>query len=188
MTHILFCACVLFCVPGFAHAEAPATREAKEESKKTEVADSKKLQEALPEKLGSLERTNVSGERVKQANFDMATAEASYGKPEGESPKTIEIQVIDYGAMPEFATGIAVWEKIDMDREGDDGFTRIEAIDGRKVMISYGNADKHGSIQQLLNGRLLITIEASNFSADEVMALAKEFNPATLAAAAPAAK
>ena len=188
MKHIFICACVFFGVPVFVHAEDPATKETKSEPKKVEVADHQKLQEALPEKLGSLERMSISGERVKQANFDMATADARYGKEEGESPKTIQVQVIDYGAMPELASGLAVWEKIDLDREGDDGFSKTEAVDGRKVMINYNNADRHGSIQQLVNGRLLVTIEANNFNADEVKALAKEFNPGRLADAAPAAK
>jgi hypothetical protein len=180
----VLCAILVLCsIPAITFAEDPPTTQ-----KSVEVADYKALKEALPEKLFSLERKEISGQKVKQGDLVMSTAEAQYGKDEGEAPKTISVSVIDYAGMSAMAEGLAVWEKIDMAQESDEGFTKMESINGRKVMLTYQNKDKNGSIQMLINKRLIVNIQVNNVTAEELRAVAADFNTDRLSAAAPEAK
>ena len=158
----------------------------KKDKPKVEVADYKKLKEALPEKLGGLDRSNLTGQRTKQGDVSMAMAEAKYGKDEGDAPKTVSVSVVDYIGMGDMAAGLASWEKMEMNQEGDEGFTKTDTVNGHKVLLSYQTGNKSGTIQVMINGRLIVSISAQNISGDELKAIAKEFNTEKLSAAAPA--
>lgn len=185
MKHLLLTIALICCTPLLVRAEDPATAPA---NTAPEPVDFRKLKETLPEKLGGLERTSAEGQRIKQAQVHISQVSGKYGKDEGDSPKIINVNIIDYAATPDTAKGLASWEQMEMDMEGDSGFTKVETINGRRVLLTYTTEAKTGSASFIINKRLMVQIMTQELSADDFKAAVKDFPADKFAEIAPEVK
>ena len=149
------------------------------------LVDYKKLKEMLPEKLGGLKRTEATGERTGFGEIKISTARASYVQDEnnGDSPR-IELQIFDYGTNKQMLEGMAMWTKMEVDREGDDGFQKSLKIQDQPAMQTYTNEGKSGQLQLLVGDRFLVSINTAALSVEQFKKIGDELKLKELAALA----
>jgi hypothetical protein len=121
-------------------------------------ADFRKMKELLPATLSGQPRTSAEGSRNSFGETAIAMAEASYGKDEGDAPKHGRITLVDYG-NDSFASGAAVWLHAELDQESDTEYTKTIEVQGRRALLTYRKADRHGSLQTLAGGRMMVTLD-----------------------------
>lgn len=169
-------------VPVFAQDAQQGTEQKQEEPKKVEPVDFRKLKALLPEKVGEIQRSNAKGEKSGFGEMKISQATGEYTKDESESSATLTI--MDYGAIPGAAAGLAAWEQTDIDNESDDEYTKTVKIGDYKALETYNNKDKRGSIQLLVAKRFMVNLEIHNMDAAELEKTISEMKLADLAALA----
>jgi hypothetical protein len=123
-----------------------------------EAVDFRKLKEFLPETVGGLKRADATGERTAMGEMKISQARGEY-RQDDKPDASANVQIIDYGAMPGFADGAAAWAQIDIDQESDDEYTRTTKVGEFKALETYNKTDKTGSMQILVGGRFIITLD-----------------------------
>ena len=141
------------------HARAqdatPATAPAAEKAK---PVDFRKLKELLTPKLIGLPRGEANGQRTNLGEATLVTVEATYGKDEGENAKHGRLTLTDYGSDT-FVKAMATWLITDIDQESDNTYTKTADVQGRKALLTYNSAEKHGNAQTLAGNRTLVTLD-----------------------------
>ena len=167
----------------FAQADATAGATSKPATQPAGLVDYKKLKEMLPEKLAGLKRAEATGERTGFGDIKISTARASYTQDanKGDAPH-IELQIFDYGTNKQMLEGMSVWTKMDVDREGDEGFSKSLKIQDQPAMQTYINEGKAGQIQLLVGERFLMSINTTNLSVEQFKKLGDELKLKELAA------
>jgi hypothetical protein len=132
-----------------------------------EPVDYKKLKELLPDTLVDLKRTDAKGQKIATGEFKISQAQGTYGPKEGDNPPTIDLQIVDYGAAPGVAEGMAVWAKLDIDQESDSGYEKTTKIGGYPALIQFQNDGKHGTLQIFVADQFLVTVESHNLADDQ---------------------
>ena len=183
---ILAAALMTGTITGSSFAQDKPAEENKDKAPASQPAgpvDYKKLKEQLPETLGGMKRTEASGERTALGEFKVSMAQGTYvkDKEKDDSPRA-DVQIQDFGASKQMVEGMAYWTKLEIDKEGDDGFHKTLKIQDQPAMQEYRNEGKSGTITLLAGDRFFITINAQNVTADEFKKLADDLKLKDLAA------
>ncbi len=131
------------------------------DGKEGEMIDFRELKAMLPEKLLGLKRISSNGEKSGITGFMVSKAEAVYENDD----QRLEIELIDLGGMALAKVGIAAWANVEIDRESDDGYERTYTKGDVRYHEEYDSEEKEGSLKALYKGRIVLSIEAENFSA-----------------------
>lgn len=169
-------------VPVFAQDAQQNAEQKQEEPKKVDPVDFRKLKELLPEKIGEIARSNARGEKSGFGEMKISQATGEYSKDDNESSATLVI--MDYGAIPAAAAGMASWESLDIDNESDDEYTKTVTVGDYKALETYNNKDKRGTIQLLVAKRFMVNLEIHNMDAALLQKTISEMKLADLAALA----
>jgi len=152
--------------------EKPADQEKKKE--KVDPIDFRKLRDALPDDIAMLKRTERQGERMSMGEFHVTVARGEYKlKDAGDDAPSANIEVQDYGAMPDVLEGLTYWTQIEVDREGDDGYQRTVKIKGFPAMEQYRTESRDGEVQALVAERFFVTFNARNVSQEQFEQIVK---------------
>ena len=155
-----------------AHAqEAPAAQDAPAATtapaaEAMKPVDFRKLKELLPPKLIGLAKGDATGQRTKLGEATLVTVEATYGKDEGDAPKYAKLTLTDYGTAA-FAKAVASWLVTEVDQESDHTYTKTADVQGRRALLTYDSAEKHGNAQTLAGGRTIVALDVYGVSDEE---------------------
>jgi len=132
-----------------------------EEGKKYEVVDFRELKELLPESVGDLKRRNTQGEKNTSMGFTISHAEANYSTEDGS--QNIDIEITDLTGASGLA-GLAAWgwSMADIDKETETGYEKTTKYKGHKAYEKYDNEYQDGSIEVLVSGRYMVSVQGNN--------------------------
>ena len=138
-----------------------------EEGKKYEVVDFRELKALLPESIGELKRTNAEGEKTGAMGFTISKAEADYDSE--DYSKRIDIEITDITGASGYA-GLAAWgwAMADVDKETETGYEKTIKYKGHKAYEKYDKQDQYGSVEVLVSGRFMVSVNGNNVSMDEI--------------------
>jgi len=136
-----------------------------EEGKKYEVVDFRELKELLPESIGDLKRKNAQGEKNSAMGFTISHAEADYSNDDGS--QNIDIEITDLTGASGLA-GFAAWgwAMADIDKESETGYEKTTKYKGHKAYEKYDNEYQDGSIEVLVSGRYMVSVQGNNVPMD----------------------
>jgi hypothetical protein len=131
-----------------------------EESKKHEVVDFRELKALLPESIGDLKRQNAQGEKNSTMGFTISHAEANYSNEEGS--QNIDIDITDMTGASGLA-GLAAWgwTMAEIDKETETGYEKTTKYKGHKAYEKYDNQYQDGSLEVLVSGRYMVSVEGN---------------------------
>ena len=135
--------------------------EIKKEGQKYEVVDFRELKVLLPESIGDLKRTNAKGEKSGAMGFTISKAEADYNNE--EHSQSIDIEITDLAGASGFA-GVAAWgwAMADIDKETETGYEKTIKYKGHKAYEKYDNEYQNGSIEVLVSGRFMVSVNGNS--------------------------
>ena len=138
-----------------------------EEGKKHEVVDFRELKALLPESFGDLKRKNAQGEKNSSMGFTISHAEADYSNEGGS--QNINIEITDLAGASGLA-GMAAWgwAMVDIDKETETGYEKTTKYKGHKAYEKYDNEYQDGSIEVLVSGRYMVSVQGNNVPMDIV--------------------
>lgn len=145
---------------------------------KVEVIDFRKLKEVIPETLGGLKRSDLSGEKNSFGEFAMSMASAEFG----EGDKTISLQITDYGSNNPMMAIVGQMGAMQMDRETETGYEKSVKIEGNPGIEHYDNDDKSGGLTLFVGGRFLIQLETNGLTSEELQQVIGQLPVAKVAA------
>ncbi|PWJ57766.1 hypothetical protein CLV98_106238 [Dyadobacter jejuensis] len=143
--------------------------QAEENAKKEPVdpVDFRSLKELLPESMGSLARSDASGEKTGAMGFTISKAEAKY--QDSDNNARISVEIIDTGGIAGVgAMAMAAWTMASIDKETDDGYERTSKIDGHKSYEKYNRTSQRGEINVMVSQRFIVNINGSNVTEDQL--------------------
>lgn len=139
------------------------------EGKKVNPVDFRDLKALLPEQIGTMKRTNASGEKTAAMGFNISKAEADYKEEGGD--KRIDVQITDLGSVSGLTAFAAYgWYGAEIDKETEDGYERTFTYKGNKGYEKYNNKYKDGDLSVLVAKRFVVEINGNNVTMDEMKA------------------
>ena len=140
-----------------------------EEGQKYEVVDFRELKELLPESVGKLNRTNAEGEKSGAMGFTVSRAQGNYNNE--DYSESIDIEIVDLAGASGMS-GLAAWgwAIADIDKENETGYEKTIKYNGHKGYEKYNTQDMYGSLEVLVSGRYMVTINGSNVPMDFIKA------------------
>lgn len=138
-----------------------------EEGQKYEVVDFRELKALLPESIGDLKRQNAQGEKNSAMGFTISRAEADYTSEDGS--QHIDIELTDMTGASGLA-GLAAWgwTMTEIDKETETGYEKTTKYQGHKAFEKYDNEYQSGSIEALVSGRFLVSVNGNNVSMEVI--------------------
>jgi hypothetical protein len=132
-----------------------------EESKKYEVVDFRELKTLLPEAIGNLKRKNAQGEKNSSMGFTISHAKADYSTEDGS--QNLDIEITDMTGASGLA-GMAAWgwAMAEIDKETETGYEKTTKYKGHKAYEKYDNEYQDGSIEVLVSGRYMVSVQGNN--------------------------
>ncbi len=132
-----------------------------EEGQKYEVVDFRDLKALLPESLGDLKRTNAEGEKSSAMGFTISKAEADYNNE--DYSQSMDIEITDLAGATGYA-GLAAWgwAMVDIDKETESGYEKTTKYRGHKAYEKYDNEYQNGSIEVLVSGRFMVSVNGNS--------------------------
>lgn len=125
--------------------------------REVETVDYKILKDMLPASLGSLKRTDATGEKSAAIGMQVSHAEGHYSDEQGNA--NITLKITDIGSMTGLA-GMATyaWAMADMDRESSSGYEKTANFNGYKSHEKWDNSTKSGEISVLIGDRFVAEV------------------------------
>ena len=127
--------------------------------KKVETVDYKVLKDMLPESIGSLRRTDATGEKTSAMGMQISNAEGRYS---GDGGASMTVKITDIGSMTGLA-GMAAyaWASTEVERESDTGYEKTSTYDGFRSHEKWVNASKSGDISVLVGSRFVAEVSGN---------------------------
>lgn len=137
------------------------------EGKKVNPVDFRELKSLLPEKLGSLKRTNIEGEKSAAMGINVSNANANYA--DEQNTQSIDLKITDLGSVSGL-TGFAAygWYLVDIDKETETGYEKTFTYKGHKGFEKYDNDGKYGEVSILVAKRFIIEANGNSVSMDQI--------------------
>ena len=138
----------------------------------------KKLTPMSMDELKALLPQQLNG--IQRSSFDVNSAMGiSVGNAEYKKNDTTSIKIGVYDCAGE--TGAAYysasyWLKMNMQSESDNGYTKTIDLMGGKAVETYEKSSNHYTLIYLGNDRVLVSLEGTNISDDELKDIAKNLN------------
>ena len=80
------------------------------------------------------------------------------------------------------ADAMAVWTKMEIDRESDGGYEKTTKVGEYPAIETYTNEGKAGQLQVFVAGRFLVAVSTQNVPADQLKKIGEELKLENLAA------
>lgn len=137
------------------------------EGKKVNPVDFRELKSLLPEKLGSLKRTNIEGEKSAAMGINVSNANANYA--DEQNTQSIDLKITDLGSVSGL-TGFAAygWYLVDIDKETETGYEKTFTYKGHKGFEKYDNDGKYGEVSILVAKRFIVEANGNSVSMDQI--------------------
>jgi hypothetical protein len=146
--------------------------------KDVQPVDFHRLRDMLPERIGSMKRTESSGQSGEALGIKGSTATAHY--TDG-ADATLNVEIADLGSLSGLA-GLAARFDPTMEKETSTGYERTAKINGQLVHERYDRRDRTGEVSVIVNNRFSVTVNGSGVDADALTGALKELNVSKLAA------
>ncbi len=132
--------------------------------KKVDVVEYKVLKDMLPASVGSMKRTEATGEKTAAMGMQVSNAEGRYS--DGQNGN-ITIKLTDIGSMTGLA-GMAAyaWAATDIERESDDGYEKTGTFNGYKSHEKWTKSSNSGDLSVLVGGRFVAEASGYNTTMD----------------------
>jgi hypothetical protein len=157
---LLIVAIAVLCPRLTAAQDAPA---------KVQPVDYRKLKELMPETLAGQKRTSNEGQKLAMGEFALSNAHAQYsGDADAADAPHISVEIVDYGAQPQVAEGMAIWANMEIDREGDDGYERTRKLGDHPAHEQYHNEGQSGQLMIFVGQRFLVTVSTTRIPAEQL--------------------
>ena len=128
--------------------------------KKVETIDFRELKAMLPASLGSLKRSEASGEKTGAMGMQISMAEGRYSSDDG---KQITLKITDIGALAGIgAMSAYAWAQTEVDRESDSGYEKSTTFKGYKALEKYSKQGQQGDLSVLVGGRFVVEADGSS--------------------------
>ena len=128
-----------------------------------QAVDFRKLKDAQPDEVGSLERTSHTGERQKFMGMEMSQADAKFE----DGDQRLTISIVDLGTLSGLALmGYAGWLQMEVDRETDNGFERTTKYKGYPSYEKFNGDSDSGrcEVSVWVEERFIVQVEGQNVS------------------------
>ncbi len=136
--------------------DPPQGADQKQDQKKIEPLDFRKLKEFLPAKVGEIARSEAKGQKFSVGEGKISQAEGDYHADGNDA--TAQVVIFDYGAMPDMVAGMTSWTKMEIDNESDDEYTKTVTYGTYRGLETYNTKEKHGTLQLLVGDRFLVSV------------------------------
>ncbi len=131
---------------------------------RAETVDFRVLRDLLPEALGGLERTDVSGERNGIAGLSFSNASADYR----DGDRHLSVQITDGGGLGQMALLGATWMQMEVDREDGDGYERTTTFEGYPALETFETRGRQADLQFVVGQRFFVSVEGHGMAMEEV--------------------
>ena len=133
---------------------------------KVEPVDFRDLKSLLPEKLGSFDRTAVTGEKTSAFGIQVSQAEADY---ENDDRQSLNIKIVDMASMKKMVMMAQYgWTMSDFDRETDSGYEKTMTFKGYKGFEKYDTGSKSGEINLFVGERFVVEVNGYNLKIQDI--------------------
>jgi len=133
------------------------------------------LRGLVPERLGGLQRSNISVERNAALGIQVSQAEATY---EG-SGRSLDLEITDMGGSAGLMA-LAGWANFEQDRQTDTGYERTYRANNRIIHEVWDRSSMHGEYSVITSGRFMVTVEGDVPNMDALKAAASGIDLAAL--------
>ena len=137
--------------------EAAEQMQAAAERPPAEPVNFRVLRDLLPESVNGMERTAAEGATQAGMGFAISQAQGTY-ESEGSE---IDIQIMDYGAVPQIGMMGFGWAFTDMDRESGAEYERTVQLGESKGYRKYNSETRNGEFSLLVAERFVVQVEGS---------------------------
>lgn len=134
------------------------------------------LRGLVPERLGGLERSNISVERNAALGIQMSQAEATYSDGAG---KELDLEIMDLGGSMGLMA-LAAWANIEQDRQTSTGYERTYKANNRVLHEVWDQSSMHGEFSVITSNRFMVKIEGDVPNMDALKAAAGGIDLAAL--------
>jgi hypothetical protein len=141
-----------------------------DKEKKSKTVNYEELKAMMPEWVGWLKRTDISGQRVSAGFVKYAEAEATYGS----EAKYVKIKIIDNAFAAKFGS-LDVFN-VEIDKSSNNGYERTTEIQGYKAFEEYDKDEQSGSKLINVGSRFLVSIEGEGIDAATLQAAVDKLN------------
>ena len=115
------------------------------------------LRGLVPERLGGLERSNISVERNAALGIQVSQAEATYSDGSG---KELDLEIMDMGGTMGLMA-LAAWANIEQDRQTNTGYERTYKANNRVLHEVWDQSSMHGEFSVITSNRFMVKIEGN---------------------------
>lgn len=120
-----------------------------------EPVDFRALRDLLPERIGSMERSEHEGARQQMGSFTIVNAKAQY---DGANRERIELEITDVGAAPGLSMLGLGMLGMAIDRESSTGFERTGTYNGHRMHEEYNTNQERGKRTVLVDQRFVVSV------------------------------
>ena len=125
------------------------------------------LRPLVPQRLGGLERSNISVERNAAFGIQMSEAQATYS----DGSRALNLEITDLGGTMGLMA-LATWASIEQDRRTDTGFERTYRANNRILHEVWDQNSKHGEFSVITANRFMVKVEGDVPNIDALKAAA----------------
>lgn len=149
---------------------------------RVEPTDPKQLRTLLPERVGPLKRIDAEAGIRTLGEMRSSVAQATFGLEGQPDAGHASIKIVDYIGMPGLVESAAPWRSLDIDNATDAEYSRTVTVAGNKALETYAKQPRSGSINVLVAGRFVVTIEVTGLPPETLRATAEAMKLDQLAA------
>ena len=124
------------------------------------------LRELLPAEAAGLAQAEVEGSTDGAMGFSVSQVEATYG----EGDATIDVGIMDYGAIPSMAMMGLGWTMADIDRESGSTYERTVRFGGERGYRTYDSDGRAGEFSLVVADRFVVQVEGRGVEDDDLEA------------------
>ena len=137
------------------------------------------LREILPESLAGMKRASAKGSRTNAVGVSTSSVDGIY--KDGKGGKLV-LEIVDTGSFTGVASLTLNTIKVEIDREGDDGYERTLMVGGHKAFETYSSKKRRGERHIFVAGRFAVSLNATGVDEKTFRAAADEIDIAKVEA------
>jgi hypothetical protein len=114
------------------------------------------LRPLVPERLGGLQRSEISVERNAAFGIQMSEAQATYS----DGNRALDLEITDLGGTMGLMA-LASWASIEQDRQTNTGFERTYRANNRILHEVWDQSSMHGEFSIITSNRFMVKVEGN---------------------------
>lgn len=137
------------------------------------------LRELLPSEIGGIAQGETEGATDGAMGYSVSRVESSYP---GEDGTQYDVQIVDFGAVPQVAMFGLGWTMVDIDRESGSTYERTITFGDSRGYRSYDSDARSGEFSLLVADRFHVEVTGSGVDDDDLEAAVRAVDLSGLAA------